>query len=64
MNLTKAQGSRVDFIALHYYATEFEDVDAAVDNFKAYIQRVPPFSLGRRIRDGLLPCRPVPVGPP
>ena len=40
MNLTKAQGSRVDFIALHYYATEFGDVDAAVANFKAYIQSV------------------------
>ncbi|CAF9930788.1 MAG: hypothetical protein HETSPECPRED_007708 [Heterodermia speciosa] len=40
MNLTKAQGSRVDFIALHYYATEFDDVDAAVANFKVHIQRV------------------------
>ncbi|KAL8794719.1 MAG: hypothetical protein Q9195_002673 [Heterodermia aff. obscurata] len=40
MNLTKAQGSRVDFIALHYYAAEFDDVDTAVANFKAYIQRV------------------------
>lgn len=40
MSLIKAQGSRVDFIALHYYATEFDDVEAAVANFKAYIQSV------------------------
>ena len=40
MNLTKAQGSRVDFIALHYHATEFDDIDAAVANFKAYVQSV------------------------
>ena len=40
MSLTKAQGSRVDFIALHYYATQFDNVDAAVANFRAYIQSV------------------------
>lgn len=40
MNETKAAGSRVDSIALHQYANEFNDVDTAVANFKPYIQAV------------------------
>ena len=40
MTQIKAMGSKVDFIALHHYAREFNDIDAAVANFKRYIQSV------------------------
>ena len=38
-NIT-ALGSKVDFIALHHYAPEFNDVNTAVTNSKTYIQSV------------------------
>jgi len=40
MKAIKARGSKVDFIALHHYASGFNSVDTAVANFKAYLQRV------------------------
>lgn len=40
MNQIKALGSKVDFIALHHYAPEFETIDTAVDNFKKYLESV------------------------
>ncbi|KAL8701609.1 MAG: hypothetical protein Q9201_004817 [Fulgogasparrea decipioides] len=39
MSQTKANGAKVDFIALHHYAKE-KDVASAVASFKAYIQSV------------------------
>ena len=40
MNEIKAIGSHVDFIALHHYANEFNDVNVAIASFKTYIQSV------------------------
>ena len=40
MAAIEAAGFHVDFIALHYYASEFGDVGAAVANFRAYVQAV------------------------
>lgn len=39
MKAIEAQGSKVDFIALHHYAPEFNSVDTTIANFKAYIQK-------------------------
>ena len=40
MTQIKAKGSKVDFIALHHYASELNDVNASVTNFQKYIQSV------------------------